>query len=182
MLISRSFARITMVAGCLASETSHGPRWPSWNCTVHVWLYAWPSFCSRFCAFLFVVQIFQVKQPIELSIRQRKFEQSVDALRMFITLQKNWHYGKLLQLWWVVGQPVLWRVTADVCLDLFRLNAPQFCQLSWLHSSFSNNYCNCQIYRITFADECVSEQNHRIYQITQHFKTSSTNAERKLYL
>lgn len=88
MLISRSFARTTMVAGCLASETSHGPRWPSWNCTVHVWLYAWPSFCSRFCAFLFVVQIFQVKQPIELSIRQRKFEQSIDALRMFITLQK----------------------------------------------------------------------------------------------
>lgn len=88
----------------------------------------------------------------------------------------------MLQLWWVVGQPVLWRVTADVCFDLFRLNAPQFCQLSWLHSSFSNNYCNCQIYRITFADECVSEQNHRIYQITQHFKTSSTNAERKLYL
>lgn len=89
MLIPRSFARITMVAVCLASETSHGPRWPSWNCTVHVWLYAWPSFCSRFCAFLFVVQIFQVKQPIELSIRQRKFEQSIDALRMFIKLCKK---------------------------------------------------------------------------------------------
>ena len=26
MLIPRSFARITMVAVCLASETSHGPR------------------------------------------------------------------------------------------------------------------------------------------------------------
>ena len=41
------------------------------------------------CAFLFVVQIFLVKQPIKLSIRQRKFEQSIDALRMFIKLCKK---------------------------------------------------------------------------------------------